>query len=41
MKAKNSSKNQDYMQQVTARETEILFQELAKTLTHYIPGDVV
>ena len=41
MKAKNSSKNQDYMQQVTARETEILLQELAKTLTHNIPGDVV
>ncbi|TWO99254.1 hypothetical protein EUA79_01010 [TM7 phylum sp. oral taxon 351] len=41
MKAKNSSKNQDYMQQVTARETEILLQELTKTLTHNIPGDVV
>lgn len=41
MKAKNSSKNQDYMQQVTARETEILLQELTKTLTHNVPGDVV
>ena len=41
MKVKNSSKNQDYMQQVTARETEILLQELTKTLTHNIPGDVV
>ena len=41
MKAKNSSKNQDYMQQVTARETEILLQELTKTLTHNMPGDVV
>lgn len=41
MKAKNSSKNQDYMQQVTARETEILLQELTKTLTHNISGDVV
>ena len=41
MKAKNSSKNQDYMQQVTARETEILLQELTKTLKHNIPGDVV
>lgn len=41
MKAKNSSKNQDYIQQVTARETEILLQELTKTLTHNIPGDVV
>jgi hypothetical protein len=41
MKAKNSSKNQDYMQQVTARETEILLQELTKTLTHNILGDVV
>ena len=29
------------MQQVTARETEILLQELTKTLTHNIPGDVV
>ena len=41
MKAKNSSKNQDYMQQVTARETEILLQELAKTLKNNVPGDVV
>lgn len=41
MKAKNSSKNQDYMQQVTARETEILLQELKKTLNNNIPGDVV
>ena len=41
MKAKNSSKNQDYMQQVTTRETEILLQELTKTLKHNIPGDVV
>ena len=41
MKAKNSSKNQDYMQQVTARETEILLQELTKTLNHNVPGDVV
>ena len=41
MKAKNSSKNQDYMQQVTARETEILLQELTKTLNNNIPGDVV
>ena len=41
MKAKNSSKNQDYMQQVTARETEILLQELIKTLNNNIPGDVV
>ena len=41
MKTKNSSKNQDYMQQVTARETEILLQELTKTLKHNIPGDVV
>ena len=41
MKAKNSSKNQDYMQQVTARETEILLQELKKTLNNNVPGDVV
>ena len=41
MKAKNSSKNQDYMQQVTARETEILLQELTKILNHNVPGDVV
>ena len=41
MKAKNSSKNQDYMQQVTARETEILLQELTKTLKNNVPGDVV
>ena len=41
MKAKNSSKNQDYMQQVTARETEILLQELTKTLNNNVPGDVV
>ena len=41
MKAKNSSKNQDYMQQVTARETEILLQELTKTLNHNVSGDVV
>lgn len=41
MKAKNSFKNQDYMQQVTARETEILLQELKKTLNNNVPGDVV
>lgn len=41
MKAKNSSKNQDYMQQVTARETEILLQELTKTLKNNVSGDVV
>ncbi len=41
MKVKNSSKNQDYMQQVTARETEILLQELTKTLKNNVPGDVV
>ena len=41
MKAKNSSKNQDYMQQVTARETEILLQELKKTLNNNVLGDVV
>lgn len=41
MKAKNSSKNQDYMQQVTAREAEILLQELKKTLNNNVPGDVV
>jgi len=41
MKAKNSSKNQDFMQQVTARETEILLQELKKTLNNNVPGDVV
>ena len=41
MKAKNSSKNQNYMQQVTARETEILLQELTKTLNNNVPGDVV
>ena len=41
MKAKNSSKNQDYMQQVTARETEILLQELTKTMKNNVPGDVV
>ena len=41
MKAKNSSKNQDYMQQVTARETEILLQELKKILNNNVPGDVV
>ena len=41
MKAKNSSKNQDYMQQVTARETEILLQELKKTLNNNVPCDVV
>ena len=41
MKAKNSSKNQDYMQQVTARETKILLQELTKILNYNVPGDVV
>ena len=41
MKAKNFSKNQDYMQQVTARETEILLQELTKILNYNVPGDVV
>ena len=41
MKAKNSSKNQDYMQQVTARETEILLQELKKILNNNVPGDIV
>ena len=41
MKTKNSSKNQDYMQQVAARETEILLQELTKILNYNVPGDVV